>query len=246
MDIATVQQLVAEGQIRKAIQLLKKGISSKNQAYLNQILVLESRLYDLESNLRKGILSRELASLEENRIAYSILEISEKLNTREFEEKYNNTEAISGRLNKVSTSIALISLIISLVVLIFGNNILVNFFKNKEQIHNLNANSELIVKNKIEETLQNLDSTFYKNDFFSDINHQELKFNLLVLDDKLLKRDDLLEFTGNAILLNEDNNKNYVYKISGLLENNIALNSLRLIHNKEEKSILIEKKYLKK
>lgn len=76
--IKEIQTLISMGKIRKAMDLLEKALPDKNSDSKLDLILLKSRMSNLERDSRIGIISSSSHNIELNRIIHALLELTEK------------------------------------------------------------------------------------------------------------------------------------------------------------------------
>ena len=100
MNIKDIKNRISEDRIDEAIRMLKIGVSPKSTT-LNEVYLIESRIDSLKKLIRKGTISNSETQIEKNKIANSLLEVIDQIDSNEFSDEFESKKGLSNKLTKL-------------------------------------------------------------------------------------------------------------------------------------------------
>jgi len=196
--LSKIRYLVGELRIQEALNELELLINRTNNFNLqNEFISLKSR-YNRE--VSKSIIGVKDSDVEDNKINSSIIILTSKIQNLQETTKQNSSK--KGRI-----SIALLSLIIAIVVLLFGNNLIPRFLNHQSDIKKTTTDTidvtpkpvvspiKPIQKERIKENVTEIDTNTKEENVKENIivqpENKEVKFFEL----KVVVNEDMSEAT---------------------------------------------------
>lgn len=184
-----VQDLVSQGKLEEAIELLKNNIKDQNQ-----ISLLSNRYQELNKKIRLNTVGEVEANIERNKITSAVLAMAEghNLKSNSFNDKHKTIQdpKITTNSNKVTYSIVITTIIAACAVFTLIQN-------------NLENNQDNLDKNKPEQQQQFDGQTKPKEDKSnseneaSPSNHQTKKLKNPIVNSKIL--NEIIKYKGMPI-----------------------------------------------